>query len=934
MKPTLFSLLLLLLLCATAFSQDKMEVKDASNNLLMQVNDEGTAGSITLPGLGIAPPVFTNKIYNIGGVLYFNGAPLSSLWSQSGSNIFFNTGKVGIGLNNPSTALHVNGTVTATAFVGDGSGLTGLPPGNGWGLTGNAGTVDGTNFLGTSDNVPLDFRVNNARALRLEYAEGSGVAAPNLIGGAGMNVISGVGGVIAGGGANTSSDRNSVTGSYSVIGGGSNNFVAGDWSIIAGGKSNLVGAQSGGWATISGGGGNNATGNYSTIPGGQNNIAAGDHSFAAGYGAVIGQPQGGSFVYADAINKYFYAVAANEFAVRATGGVRFVTAVDGPGNPTQTVSIDNSGTVSATAFVGDGSGLTNVPSGADNLGNHTATQALNLNGNNITNGGTITANAFIGDGSGLTGLSGDNLGNHTATQALNLNGNNITNGGTVTASAFVGDGSGLTGISGDNLGNHTATQTLNLNGHYLSGDGGNEGVLVDNAGNVGIGTNTPLATLHVKGELDQPNLEISDKINGDIYRRFAVTPRPYAVEVGTISNDNISFVTNDSSRLFIANTDGNGNVGIGTMSPEAKLDVVGAVNNDALVKLRNNGVEGAQALNVSSSVTGIADIVDIQNGSFVVQGNGKVGVGTTAPSNLLTVAGSANFSGNVGIGTANPQAPLHVDGTTSASFSGNNNGGAWMAEGSGAGSDEIGYAQDAGSTPVSIYANGSIVADGEGVFVAATVNWSDKRIKNIEGVSDAKQDLATVDSIEITDYRRIDGGKREKKVIAQQLRKVFPQAVSLREGVIPSIYEHIQKFEFDETNQMLTIETPEPHHLVVDDQIDYYTETGKISKQPVIAVLSENTFHVKADAKPQELFVFGKWVSDVHVVDYDAVSMLNVSATQELHRIIKAQEKRIADLEAQNEKLVSQNNAFEKRVAQIEMALQKMSEVELTSTGK
>src|SRR3954468_3497624 len=30
-----------------------------------------------------------------------------------------------------------------------------------WLLTGNAGTIDGTNFLGTTDNAPLNFRVNN-----------------------------------------------------------------------------------------------------------------------------------------------------------------------------------------------------------------------------------------------------------------------------------------------------------------------------------------------------------------------------------------------------------------------------------------------------------------------------------------------------------------------------------------------------------------------------------------------------------------------------------------------------------------------------------------------------------------------------------------------------------------------------------------------------
>lgn len=50
----------------------------------------------------------------------------------------------------------------------------------------------------------------------------------------------------------------------------------------------------------------------------------------------------------------------------------------------------------------------------------------------------------------------------------------------------------------DNLGNHTATQNILLNNQWLSNDGGNEGIRVDNAGNVGIGT-TPTTTLDVGG---------------------------------------------------------------------------------------------------------------------------------------------------------------------------------------------------------------------------------------------------------------------------------------------------------------------------------------------------------------------------------------------------------------------------------------------------
>ncbi|MCB9317023.1 MAG: tail fiber domain-containing protein [Lewinellaceae bacterium] len=418
----------------------------------------------------------------------------------------------------PATGLLVFDTDTESFWYRDSGSWVRLI--SGWGLTGNAGTVDGTNFIGTTDDVPLDFRVNNTRGLRIEPT----VSSPNLIGGfSGNTVATGIFGATISGGGNAVYE-NQITANYGTIGGGVRNIVSGSSSAVSGGFYNTA---SGNGAMIGGGENNTASGDQSVVSGGLENTASGPQSTvvggfgnrAAGFGSVATGTLAqinhfGTFLFSDGNSPYvFNSVSNNEFGVRATGGVRFVTAIDGSGNPTQTVRIDNTGTVTAAAFVGDGSGLTNLPSTADNLGNHTATSDINLNNNWLTNGTSNRGLSINADGSsfietegakvGLQLRSGDSpylrldqdnsqnwgaytwdiVGNESnffirdvsggsklpfkikpgsSSDRLVINGTNVGIGkeipgsaldvdGTVTATAFVGDGSGLTNLPTNSL---------------------------------------------------------------------------------------------------------------------------------------------------------------------------------------------------------------------------------------------------------------------------------------------------------------------------------------------------------------------------------------------------------------------------------------------------------------------------------------------------
>jgi trimeric autotransporter adhesin len=248
---------------------------------------------------------------------------------------------------------------------------------------------------------PFDIRVNNSRGLRIEPASDGSNQSPNVIGGTGDNTVTpgvhsatiagggrwdppdpatanrvtddqgtvgGGAGNRAGDGAGTTDDRgaatvsggffNTASGQASTVGGGRQDVADGRFATVAGGDHNNA---SGNNATVGGGGMNNATGLVATVAGGfdntasgqeaivaggSNNIAQGRFSFAAGLQAHA--DHNGAFVWADEQpipTPAFSSTAANQFSVRATGGVRFVSAVDPTtGAPTNGVQLaPNSG---------------------------------------------------------------------------------------------------------------------------------------------------------------------------------------------------------------------------------------------------------------------------------------------------------------------------------------------------------------------------------------------------------------------------------------------------------------------------------------------------------------------------------------------------------------------------------------------------------------
>jgi hypothetical protein len=184
-------------------------------------------------------------------------------------------------------------------------------------------TIGGGNSNQTSgNNATIGGGVSNTASLGATVAGGADNNASDnaTISGGFLNTASGNQSVIAGG------SNNQATSPSTFIGGGKVNSASANFAVIGGGASNTA---SGASATVCGGLTNTASGSNSIVAGGLGNTAGGDFSFAAGKQALIVKQHAGAFVFADSTGTPFSSTAANEFAVRASGGLRFVTAAGG-----------------------------------------------------------------------------------------------------------------------------------------------------------------------------------------------------------------------------------------------------------------------------------------------------------------------------------------------------------------------------------------------------------------------------------------------------------------------------------------------------------------------------------------------------------------------------------------------------------------------------
>ena len=150
-------------------------------------------------------------------------------------------------------------------------------------------------------------------------------------------------------------------------------------------------------------------------------------------------------------------------------------------------------------------------------------------------------------------------------------------------------------------------------------------------GRVGIGTASPLSTLHVE-----------PAGNAALFMRRGGQSVGHQFVSGSLGFRLAEW--NDTTQTPLLDISYGGNVGIGTTSPSAKLDVAGDVKLDSSLVLDNSAQDDTWKVFVASSNRlGFRD-EDAGTTHMILTGDGRLGIGTTSPNSSLDVVGEIRAS--------------------------------------------------------------------------------------------------------------------------------------------------------------------------------------------------------------------------------------------------------------------------------------------------
>gem|GEM_PF-1476591 len=638
--------------------------------------------ALTLDGAAYLAPITspadtTNRLYNQANSLYWNGSVVAGAsvgsWGSNGTDVYRVGGNVGIGTTAPGQELEVNGDIllgvaTPSLYLGNDSDQY---------ITGNAAA----NYLSIS--------TANAERIRI-----------NSSGNVGIGTNSPAAKLHISGGNDPLVQLSSTVGNYPAL--RFERVGQLTWQTGFEGVGGPVGANAFTIKDIT-----NSKFPFSI----ENNSPTGSLVIKSSGNVGIGTTTPTQTLDIGAGSMALLTTTSATSGIIFKGADRFIHNFNLAGTDGQNTFVGiNAGNFTMTGSTGS-QGSFNTGIGRSALQSNTTGSNNTANGRSALLSNTTGAyNTGIGVNALLSNTTGNfNTANGVNALRFNTTGDsNIATGYQAGYDLTTGDdntflgyntGRGITtGSNNTILGANVTGLAAGLSNNIILADGaGNQRLNITSTGNVGIGTTTPGYTLDVADSSGATLARFKDSdsafegvivagdVNGGWIGNSAANSgegfyfqdnlgtggvRTYAggVEVArstatsNIFNEagaDIDFrveAVGESNALFVqGNT---GNVGIGTTAPEEKLDVRGSVvvPNTSAYKVGGAGDTFVGKIGASGGVLEIQTdgTRDMQFGGvtggtamFIDTSSGNVGIGTSTPTERLSVAGNINLTGDL-----------------------------------------------------------------------------------------------------------------------------------------------------------------------------------------------------------------------------------------------------------------------------------------------
>jgi len=387
--------------------------------------------------------------------------------------------------------------------------------------------------------------------------------------------------------------------------------------------------------------------------------------------------------------------------------------------------------------------------------------------------------------------------------------------------------SGMIRYNGIDLEGYVGSEWTSLTASGLSGEGTegrvplfgaggavleNSSMTVNSMGEVGIGTSSPSATLELyNGLASDLRLSSNGGASLSLFNNFNVA------SISTSGKD-LRLSANNSADGLVLN-DGTNDVGIGTASPGAKLDVRGDLATQGQIRVGGT------------------------NPMLLLQGSGAHTIGTVGTSLTLSPGVSSNLyvqhgttttlsaeSGQLGINTINPLTDLHISEGTGGNYQIRltNASNEWLLGAS-------------GGTQFRVANSG---ASSYAYLTPGSANWSsssDRRLK--ENIVTLEPTLEKLTALKLHRFNYKGSDKQTIGMIAQEVQSVYPELIDV---IVESEVDGLTKKngEYLGLNYSafiyLSIKGIQEQQEIIDNQADRITNLEAEIKEIKALIKSKN----------------------------------------------------------------------------------------------